>query len=165
MRAMPAWRPPGAPSGPLPARLLQERILLTGVLNHPWLLERVSERLGSIEFTDSNLDSLRRAILFEAATQSPLDPDGLTTNLSGKGHGDVMGGLQSAQVYQMADFTRPQAEQADVLTGWEHTFELYRDADVQHEQRRTAQLFETDDSDEIRAQMNVFVDRDIFTQD
>ncbi|MFQ5785834.1 MAG: DNA primase [Alphaproteobacteria bacterium] len=98
-----ARRPPGAgrspPEPPLPDGLgsdpaglgeRRERLLIAMIVNHPALLDTVTEEFAKIEFADAELDRLRGAILEIAVLEPGLDSAALKNHLSTRGFSGVV---------------------------------------------------------------------------
>lgn len=129
----------GAPSPPppplplpatgLPAERVREWVLLATVINHPDILDRVAERLGTLLFADSRLDSLRAEILItygaKVGTGDHLDRDALVDHLRSAGLGAVMDRVLGPQVCMHASFARANASRDAALAGWEHVHAMH----------------------------------------
>ncbi len=138
-------QPAGANEGP---RRLHEAILLATALNHPALLETVSERLGTVVFGDPALDRLRQEVAAWAVggtLEEPetLDSEAIRRHFRDSGQNEAVEQVLGLRVYEHAFFARPEASLADARDGWEETFALYRrvalDADLQAARRRLAE--------------------------
>ena len=125
----PAPRPMAARSG-VTAHVdtirLQEEILITTVITHPALFDRVDETLGTLSFSSPELDKLRQEVLNTLSGAPDLDFEGLTDHLRSTGFRDTLGGLLSRRVYNHARFARPDQPLTDAEKGWEQLYRLYR---------------------------------------
>ena len=110
----------GKPPPPRANALRQERLLLSILLSHPILVERVADQLGQTEFVDSDLDKIRCGILKHADTAHVLDVEGLCTLLRSDGMGPLLDPLLEADEYRIC---RDQTDK-DATIVWEHVFTL-----------------------------------------
>ena len=113
------------------ARRLRERILLATLINHPGLMDHVEERLGSMQFADSRLDSLRQSALMHIAQNQGLDFEALGAHLAKLGFAEELGKLLNSDTYVHAAFALPVAAADSATTGWDHTFTLCQRADLE----------------------------------
>jgi DNA primase len=74
------------------SQALWPNILLAAVLNHPDLLDEVAEELGTLAFSEPQLDGLRQQIL-EAAGNPALDTASLKSHLIDQGYSGVLRSL------------------------------------------------------------------------
>lgn len=109
----------------LPVDRLRERILLAVVVNHPALLERVGERLGSLRFADKELDKLRQEVLKHLDRCAGLDSVVLQRYLDASGFAGSLASLLGPSTYVHAPFARQAAADEAALHGWEHTYNLH----------------------------------------
>jgi DNA primase len=105
---------------------LQEEILITTVITHPALFDRVDETLGTLSFSSPELDKLRQEVLNTLSGAPDLDFEGLADHLRSTGLRDTLGGLLSRRVYNHARFARPDQPLTDAEKGWEQLYRLYR---------------------------------------
>ncbi|KAA5607540.1 DNA primase [Roseospira marina] len=111
------------PTGALPARRLQEGLMLAVLLNHPELFDQVAERMGMLAFSDPGLSNLRADLLVacDARLQGgePLDRDDILDHLRNAGHGAMLDHVLGPSVSLHAAFARPSATPESALRGWE----------------------------------------------
>ncbi|MDP6572554.1 MAG: DNA primase [Rhodospirillales bacterium] len=123
--------PAGAPVADLAA--LRERILLAVVITHPELCDDVGERLGTMEFSATEVDKLRQEVLKTVAEQPGLDWTGLERHLKHSGFSETLDSLLSAKALEHAFFARPDAASERAREGWEETYALYMQKDLRAE--------------------------------
>ncbi len=138
--------PPGAPVTDLAA--LRERILLAVVITHPELCDDVGERLGTMEFSATEVDKLRQEVLKTVAEQPGLDWTGLERHLKHSGFSETLDLLLSAKALEHAFFARPGAASERAREGWEETYALYIQKDLRAEIERAGQRLAEDPSAE-----------------
>ena len=107
---------------PLPAR---EALLITTLLNHPWLLERRCEEVAELTLTAPPLALLRDTLLQLLAQSIALDRAELRTQLTRLGLDKVVALAERAITHKSDKFAEPEAEPADVEAGWQHTVALH----------------------------------------
>ena len=110
----------GKPPPPKTSGLARERLLLSILISHPMLIDRVADQLGQTEFIDSELDKIRRGILKHTDTPHMHDVGGLCACLQSDGLGPVLEPLLEADEYRIC---RDQSDK-DATVVWEHVFKL-----------------------------------------
>ena len=135
--------PPGAPVADLAT--LRERILLAVVITHPELCDDVGERLGTMEFSASEVDKLRQEVLKTVAEQPGLDWTGLERHLRHSGFSETLDSLLSAKALVHAAFARPGAAPEMAREGWEETYALYMQKDLRAEIKRAGRRLLAED--------------------
>jgi DNA primase len=125
-----------APAAAPAPKNVQERILVATLINHPSLLSNVGEALGSLQFTDKTLDSLRREILKHEDGSFGLDSTGWESHLRSRGYSEVLNSLLCTTLYAHAAFARPDAELDKATAGWGQTFRLYTQSELTHDVAR-----------------------------
>jgi DNA primase len=103
---------------PTPLKRRQQEVLLAVVVNHPFILNEVSEELASLEFSAPDLDRLCQEILKAHALNPDLDGSALRLHLTRNGFARIVEGVLSSQVLEHARFARPDAEPEAVRSGW-----------------------------------------------
>jgi len=147
--------PPLALALPPPPQRRHEAVLLATVINHPHILDQVAERLGTMVFSDSHLDSLRVEILSTYCTRvgagDHLDRDALVDHLNAIGLGVVVGRVLGPEVCMHASFARVQASTEAALCGWEHVHALHGRAALDQDLRVAEERLARDFSDDALA--------------
>jgi DNA primase len=113
----------------------REWVLMALILNHPTLLRRQDEAFSSLEFTSLELDSLRTAILHEAARNSDLDTEGLKRHLTEQGFADTLARVGGRKATDLHWFAQPEAALEDAEKGWKLILARHRAAALRGELR------------------------------
>lgn len=145
-KALPAWRRETSPSAsrytsrlpgaaspraialadpslrPLPL----EALIVTALLNHPWLLDDDCEEAAQLCLESKGLSALRDAIIDAHTQQNPLDKDTLRHQLTFRGFAALLAHVEHAITHQSDWHTQPDAEKSSVLIGWRHMLALHR---------------------------------------
>jgi len=133
--------------------------MLATVLNHPGILDRVAERLGTMPFTDSELDSLRAEILIThgavVGAGRDLDRDGLLDHLRSSGFGAVVDRVLGPQVCMHASFARAKASPDVALAGWEHVHVLHGRAALDQDLRVAEERLASDMTEDALARLSL----------
>jgi len=141
--ARPAMRVAPARRRPVDPRPILERILLAGVINHPFLLAEADEALGRLQFSALDLDNLRQRIL-ELAAVPGVDSGMLESHLQRAGLADVVERVRAPDVYAHASFVRPGAEETALRHGWRDSLARYSrpliDAELEAAVRALAEM-------------------------
>jgi DNA primase len=99
------------------AGLNREALILTTLINHPFLLDEMSEDLSTLGFTNALLGAMRDNLLGLHAQHSPLDSSAITTHLSASGHNDALGLIARAMTHKSDRFTETGASEDRVRMG------------------------------------------------
>ena len=151
----PDGRLPGLPPpNPYPNASGAEEQLLLMVIAHPGLLEGVAERLGHLEFTDSDLDKLRQEVLKHLDGWASLDSEGVRRHLSACGFSQILDCLLEARAHDRIAYLKPDAPIEAVQVLWDHVFNLYTRKEIGAELRRAEQQAGAELSDETFAYLN-----------
>ncbi|SDF05474.1 DNA primase [Rhodospira trueperi] len=146
-----------SPAGALPARRMQERLLLAVVLNHPGLLDQVAERLGSLDVLESDVSTVREELLsvYESRLHDAesLDRDAILNHLRSAGLEAALNRLLEADARMHPDFVRPQADAGAVSRGWEELFALHGRAALDMDLRAAEERFANEMTDDALARL------------
>jgi len=112
---------------------LRERILLAVVITHPELCDDVGERLGTMEFSASEVDKLRQEVLKTVAEQPTIDSGALGRHLRHSDFSETLDTLVSAKALEHAKFASSGAAPETAREGWEETYALYMQKDLRTE--------------------------------
>jgi DNA primase len=106
----------------------REALILTAVLNHPWLLDAHAEELAELEFRHPEADRLRRALLDAEAGHShaPMSPEMLREAVTATGFGATLARVEGALTHFSDWPARPEAAADDVGRWWDHVVTLHR---------------------------------------
>jgi DNA primase len=109
-------------SDPVPQR---EALLMRTLLNHPWLLEEHAEDIAALTLTAPGLIRLRDGLLALQAGDNSLDRRVLRSQLEGLSLDKVVDLVERAITHKSDKFADPDADRAEVETGWRHTLALH----------------------------------------
>jgi len=127
----------------------RERLILLAAINHPFLIEHYTDKFAALEFSNRDLDTLRKKILDTAALQIGLDTALLRDHLAQRGYSNLLGQLD-AKVTQESDwFALPDAAKADVETGWAQLVVLHNKALTLQKELKTAEFAFAEDNSEV----------------
>ena len=105
-----------------PAR---EALLLRILINHPWLIDDHAEEIVAITFSHPSLERLRDALLSLKSNDISLDTNGLRSQLENLNLQQVVSLVEQAIPHWSHRFAEPDADPAEVETGWRHTLMLH----------------------------------------
>lgn len=117
---------PGPPPPPSPGGQRRERLLILGLVRHPWLLERHEEAFASLPLSHPDLDAMRQALLESLGLDAPLDPEGVRTYLIERGFAANLEKITGQT--DLEKFTRPDSLPQEVEEGWLHVLDRHRRA-------------------------------------
>ncbi|WP_088345565.1 MULTISPECIES: DNA primase [Rhodomicrobium] len=127
----------------------REALIVTTLLNHPWLLDDYSEEVAAIQFEADALQTLRDCILSVHTEQNPLDKDTLSHQLGKLGHSRLLARVEHAITHNSDWNTQPHASHESVLIGWRHRLALHRKAvELKRELESAGRAYEIDQSEE-----------------
>jgi DNA primase len=95
------------------------------LISHPWLIDEHAEEIASIAFSQPSLERLRDALLSLKSNDISLDSDGLRTQLEALNLQQVVSLIERAIPHWSHRFAEPDADPAEVETGWRHTLALH----------------------------------------
>jgi DNA primase len=108
---------------PVPAR---EALLVTTLLNHPWLLERHCEEVAQLPLTAAPLARLRDGMLALLSQGTPLDGLHLRTQLSAIGLNGSVAIAGRGITHKGDKFAEPETDAAEVEAGWLHALAMHK---------------------------------------
>ena len=108
---------------PVPAR---EALLVTALLNHPWLLERHCEEVAQLPLTAAPLARLRDGMLALLSQGTPLDGLHLRTQLSAIGLNGSVAIAGRGITHKGDKFAEPETDAAEVEAGWLHALAMHK---------------------------------------
>jgi len=108
---------------PAPAR---EALLVTTLLNHPWLLERHCEEVAQLPLTAAPLARLRDGMLALLSQGTPLDGLDLRTQLRAIGLNGSVAIAERGITHKGDKFAEPETDAADVEAGWLHALAMHK---------------------------------------
>ena len=120
---------------------LGEAILIYTLVSHPLLFDQVGERLGTITFSDPNLDKLRQEVLMTLTSFEELgkglDSKSLEAHLIKTGCSALVSGPLRRRVNSHASFSRPDENLEGARIGWEQQFRIFKREQLLTEVRAT----------------------------
>lgn len=111
-----------APGNGLPQR---EVLLVRTMLNHPWLIDEYAEEIAAIQFTSEGLRSVRDGVLSAHAIENSLDISGLRSHLTQLGLDRFVELVERSVTHRCDKFVEPDADAAEVETGFCHSLALH----------------------------------------
>jgi DNA primase len=108
---------------PVPAR---EALLMTTLLNHPWLLERHCEEVAQMPLTAPPLARLRDGLLSLLSQGTPLDAPKIRTQLSAMGLLGLVATAERAITHKGDKFAEPGTDVTEVEAGWLHALGMHK---------------------------------------
>ena len=114
-----------ASSGPAPSLPYREALLMSAVLNHPWLLEDQTEEIANMNLTAPALSRLRNCVLSLDFAEKSLDRAGLRSHLTQLSMGKVVEHIERIITHKCDRFAEPDTERAEVNAGWRHALALH----------------------------------------
>jgi DNA primase len=152
LNATPAFE--GKPQvAPTPLRRRQQELLLALLLNHPFLLEEVTEDLTELRLPDPHLDKLCHEILRLHALYPDLDAVMLKLHLTESGYAKIVQGVLSPQVLKHGAFVRREADAETVRMGWSHIREQLQQPRLKQDMADAEQDFVKDFREETWARL------------
>jgi DNA primase len=134
--------------------LEREALLMRTLLTHVWLIDDVAEDVARLTLRAMPCRALRDGVLaFHARDPgndaSPLDRTVLLNHLQGLGLGDALSALQRLVTHRADRFAEPEADEASVRDGWQHTLAMHRrDIDLGDELEAAERAFRSTGSEE-----------------
>jgi DNA primase len=116
----------GRGNNSLPVTDTVEKLIVLTVVNHPEILVKYEEEVGSLEFSVSGLDVICNALVESAAAGKALDREAIHTHLEQSGHMDHVRRIASDKALKGDWFAWPEAALSDALTGFEHLMSRYQ---------------------------------------
>ena len=109
---------------------LREAILIYTLISHPLLFEQVGEQIGTVMFSNRNLDKLRQEVLMALSSFEELgerlDSKSLENHLIHAGNSGLISEAVRRQVYNHASFSRPDEDLEVARVGWEQQFRIFK---------------------------------------
>jgi DNA primase len=104
----------------------REALIVTALLNHPWLVERFADDIATLPFENEDHERLCTAILAAELAYEPLDKTALELQLVQDGCGDLLRRLGESLTHQSDQQFLSGTPEADVIKGWNHVSALQR---------------------------------------
>ena len=111
-----------AAGGGFPQR---EVLLIRTLLNHPWLVADYAEEIAAIPFSAEGLGKIRDGVLSAQATEKSLDRTELRSHLTSLGLDKFVELVERSITHRCDKFVEPEADAAEVETGFCHSLALH----------------------------------------
>ncbi len=123
--------PPHAPASGLSAGGIgggspREALILTALLNHPWLIDRFADDIATLPFENADHERLCQALLEAHLQHEALDKAVLESQLLSDGFGDLLRRLGHAVTHKSDQQFLAGTPEPDVVAGWNHITALQR---------------------------------------
>lgn len=102
-----------------PKRLLQEKILLSLLLNYPEILDEVNETLGRLELTRTDFKDIKELLLSYVNEEKELDRTAIESHLTSRGYEAVYTLLMDKGLILHEAALGPKGTKADALKAFE----------------------------------------------
>jgi DNA primase len=116
------------PHAPIGAQ--REALILTALINHPWLLEEFPEDIAHLPLGDPDCTRLRQVLLAVHQDEEHLDNQKLLEHLSRAGVDAEARRILNASLHRADAHFDPKAQRELVLEGWHHIVMLHGKAGV-----------------------------------
>jgi DNA primase len=104
----------------------REALILQAALNHPWLLHEHLEDLAGLEFSHSETEKVKAALIDIFSHDGAPDRDAMRAELAGRGLADLVGRVEKAITTGAVWGVAPEAAPDDVLMTWNQLVALHR---------------------------------------
>ncbi|NRA88348.1 MAG: toprim domain-containing protein, partial [Rhizobiales bacterium] len=104
----------------------RETVLLMTLIHHPWLVGEFFDDVSKLKFLSTELDSIYKVILEVISTDPDLDSHSLRTHMINIGLGQTLERLDRSITLRNFGFLMPDAEQQEILDGWNDIYRQYR---------------------------------------
>ena len=129
--------------------------LLATLINHPDCFDEMGEALGTIAFSNPDLDNLRQQVLNTLTENPGLDSAGFLSHLNRSGFAVILDRVLSPDIYGHGFFARPDAERQPVVSGWKDALRMFRDADLAQEIEEAKRISQENPSEEASRRLQV----------
>ena len=109
--------------------------LLACVINHPQIFDHVEERLGMLDMGEERLNNLRQAVLEYLLENHDTDRASLVSGMESAQFSDCLRSVLSENVYTHAGFARPDADETDLLSGWDRAWSALSQMEADQEKK------------------------------
>jgi len=126
----------------------REALILTAVVEHPWLLEHHLEEFAELELMHPDADQLRRAVLETASGEVSIDSGTLKDALAARGLEPLLARVSGAITHHSDWPARAGAAETDVSQWWAHIVTLHRKTRTLNRELKDAERALGDDPSE-----------------
>lgn len=123
-------------------RRVHQRVLVTVLLTHPLLADRIGERMGEVVLDEPWLDQLRQRVLVVLGEKPTLDFSALCDHLRAQGFSEPLNFLLTSGVFSHAGFARPESDDPRALKGWEEIYKLSQRVELENDVAQARRLLE-----------------------
>ena len=95
-----------------------EPVLVSMLLNHPWLLEEQDEAVANLKFLTTEAETLRNAILEAHFMENSLDRSALQSHLERQSLASTASHMQSTVAQNGPQYAQPEASRTEAQAGW-----------------------------------------------
>jgi DNA primase len=117
---LPSWGETAPARDPALNTRRRGEVVLALILNHPFLLNEITEDLAALELHASDLDRLSHAIQKAHQMQPDLEEAALKSHLKKTGFAELVERVLSPEVLVHAKFARADADAETARNGWNH---------------------------------------------
>ncbi len=123
------------PSKPLRGRKesLFPKVMLAGLINHPFIFESVEEVFSGIVFKASRLEALRQGVCSYLSSEPESTREKLIHHLENEGYSQEISDICNESVYVHASFCSPSANEENILSKWLEYWNDYSAAGLEEE--------------------------------
>lgn len=122
---------------PKPAHSRKEslfpKVMLAGLINHPFIFESVEEVLSAVAFKTPRLEQLRQDVCLYLSGEPDVGHDDLISYLNNKGYAQEISDICNESVYVHASFCSPSANEENILSKWLEYWNDYNAAGLEEE--------------------------------
>lgn len=127
----------------------REALIVTTLIDHPWLLDEYAEEIASLSLEYAPARDVLDTLLRVHAESNPLDKNMLRHQLITMGSGDPLTRLEGVVARGCDANFRPDAPKEDVVRGWKHIVALHRKmAELKRELEMAELAFSQEQSEE-----------------
>jgi len=109
--------------------------LLACVINHPQIFDHVEERLGMLDMGDVRLNIFRQAVLEFLLENHGSSREQVISAMRDAQFDDGLRAVLNESVYTHAGFAKPEADEADLLNGWDRAWEALSQMEADQEKK------------------------------
>jgi DNA primase len=104
----------------------REALIVQAALNHPWLLHEHLEDLAGLEFSHSETEKVKAALIDIFSHDGAPDRESMRAELAARGLADLVGRVEKAITTAAVWGVAPEAAPDDVLMTWNQLVALHR---------------------------------------
>src|SRR5262249_34085356 len=112
----------------------RDALILSAVVNHPWLLDTHAEELATLEFRHQDEERRGAATMDPAATEHPHNPASMRAAITARGQGALLARVEQSITHASDWPAREGTAQEDVTLWWTHVVSLHRKSRTLHKE-------------------------------